>query len=225
MLRFAPQALTRPGWLARYARARQLPDLSVPNMALPGQPSPRFFSVYGEWMATPAPTWQDIAWLRELWGGPFMIKGVVHPDDARRAIDAGATAISVSNHGGSNLDGAPGAIRLLPEVVEAVDGQIEVLQDGGIRRGGDVVKALSLGATAVMIGRAYLFGLACAGQHGVTNVLTVLREGIDETLRGLARAHITELSSQDLIISEGFTPQASPPPQTGPPSRRRPSGQ
>jgi L-lactate dehydrogenase (cytochrome) len=208
MLRFAPQCLTRPRWLARYARARALPDLTVPNMALPGQPPPRFFGVYGDWMATPAPSWDDISWLRELWGGPFMIKGVVHPDDARRAIDAGASAISVSNHGGSNLDGAPGAVRLLPDVIDAVHGQIEVLQDGGIRRGGDVVKALALGATAVMIGRAYLFGLACAGEHGVTNTLTVLRDGIDETLRALARARTADLSREDLIVPDTFIPAA-----------------
>ena len=118
-------------------------------------------------MQTPPPTWDDIAWLREQWGGPFMVKGVMRPDDARRAVDIGATAVSVSNHGGNNLDGTPASIRALPGVADAVGGQVEVLLDGGIRRGSDVVKALALGARAVMIGRAYLWGLAANGSAGV----------------------------------------------------------
>jgi len=130
----------------------------------------------------------------------------VHPEDARRAVDIGATAISVSNHGGSNIDDAPATIRLLPAVVNAVGEQIEVLLDGGIRRGGDVVKALALGAKAVMIGCAYLFGLAAAGEHGVTNVLAVLRAGIDETLLGLGRQSIHDLTREDLIIPHSFSP-------------------
>ena len=116
-------------------------------------------------MQTPPPTWDDMAWLREQWGGPFMVKGVMRPDDARHAVDIGATAISVSNHGGNNLDGTPASIRALPAVADAVGGQIEVLLDGGIRRGSDVVKALALGARAVMIGRAYLWGLAANGRR------------------------------------------------------------
>ena len=142
------------------------PDLRVPNQARRGEPGPPFFAAYGEWMGTPPPTWEDIAWLRELWGGPFMLKGVMRVDDAKRAVDAGVSAISVSNHGGNNLDGTPASIRALPAVADAVGDQIEVLLDGGIRRGSDVVKALALGARAVMIGRAYLWGLAAAGQAG-----------------------------------------------------------
>ena len=117
--------------------------------------------------ADAAADWDDIAWLREQWGGPFMVKGIMHPDDARRAVDIGADAISVSNHGGNNLDGTPASIRALPAVVEAVGDEIEVLLDGGIRRGSDVVKALALGARAVMIGRAYLWGMAANGEAGV----------------------------------------------------------
>ena len=128
-------------------------------------------------MLTPPPTWDDLAWLRETWDGPLMVKGVMPSDDARRAVDAGATAISVSNHGGNNLDGTPASIRALPGVVDAVGGEIEVLLDGGIRRGSDVVKALALGARAVMIGRAYLWGLAANGEAGVANVLEILRAG------------------------------------------------
>ena len=152
--------------MREWLRHGGLPDLTVPNMAAPGEPPPTFFGVYGEWMQTPPPSWDDIAWLREQWGGPFMVKGVMRTDDARRAIDIGATAISVSNHGGNNLDGTPASIRALPAVADAVGGQIEVLLDGGIRRGSDVVKALALGARAVMIGRAYLWGLAANGSAG-----------------------------------------------------------
>ena len=111
-----------------------------------------------------------------------MLKGIIRTDDARRAVDAGDTAISVSNHGGNNLDSTPASIRALPAIVEAVGDQIEVLLDGGIRRGSDVVKALALGAKAVMIGRAYLWGLAAAGQPGVENVLDILRAGIESAL-------------------------------------------
>ena len=134
-----------------------------------------------------------------------MLKGIIRVDDARRAVDAGYTAISVSNHGGNNLDTTPASIRALPAVAEAVGDQIEVLLDGGIRRGSDVVKAVALGAKAVMIGRAYLWGLAAAGQPGVENVLDVLRAGIESALLALGRASTTELTPDDLIIPPGFT--------------------
>src|SRR6478735_1126988 len=155
-----------------WAKSGKLPDLTCPNLAGPGEDLPTFFGAYGEWMGTPLPTWEDIGWLREEWGGPFAVKGIMHPDDARRAVDIGATAISVSNHGGNNLDGTSASIRALPRIVDAVGDQIEVLQDGGIRRGSDVVKALALGAKAVMVGRAYLWGMAAGGEAGVSNVLS-----------------------------------------------------
>jgi L-lactate dehydrogenase (cytochrome) len=210
MLRFAPEGITRPAWLLEYLRSGKLPDLTTPNLAGPGESAPTFFGAYGEWMGTPLPSWDDIRWLRDEWGGPFMVKGIMHPDDARRAADLGASAISVSNHGGNNLDGTPASIRVLPSVVEAVGGQVEVLLDGGIRRGSDVVKALALGARAVMIGRAYLFGLAADGQAGVVNVLQILRSGIDEALLGLGRSSVHDLVPEDLIISDGFTRDPQP---------------
>jgi L-lactate dehydrogenase (cytochrome) len=129
----------------------------------------------------------------------------MHPDDARRAVDAGATAVSVSNHGGNNLDGTPASIRALPAVVDAVGEQVEVLLDGGVRRGSDVVKALALGARAVLIGRAYLWGMAANGEAGVANVLQILRSGIDETLLGLGRASVHDLRPEDLIVPPDFT--------------------
>jgi pre-mycofactocin synthase len=203
-LRFAPEVLARPRWLADFVRAGRLPDLSVPNMAVAGEPAPTFFGAYGEWMGTPPPSWEDVRWLREQWGGPFMLKGIIRADDARRAVDAGVSAISVSNHGGNNLDGTPATIRALPFISAAVGDQVEVLLDGGVRRGSDVVKALALGARAVMIGRAYLWGLAANGQAGVENVLDIMRSGIDSALLGLGRSAVTELSPEDLVIPPGF---------------------
>ena len=204
MLRLSPEAMVRPRWFLKFAKTLRPPDLRVPNQGRRGEAGPRFFDAYGEWMGTPPPTWDDIAWLRELWGGPFMLKGVMRVDDAKRAVDAGVSAISVSNHGGNNLDGTPASIRALPAVAAAVGDQVEVLLDGGIRRGGDVVKALALGARAVMIGRAYLWGLAAAGQAGVENVLDIMRGGIDSALMGLGRSSVHDLSPEDILVPDAF---------------------
>jgi L-lactate dehydrogenase (cytochrome) len=205
MLRYAPQVALKPAYLARWIRSGALPDLGVPNLgAQETTDIPTFFGAYGQWMGSTLPTWEDLAWLREQWGGPFMIKGITRPDDARRAVDIGATAISVSNHGGNNLDSTPATIRCLPGVADAVGDQIEVLLDGGIRRGSDVVKALALGARAVLIGRAYLWGMAANGERGVTNVLEILRQGVSETLLGLGKSSVHELSPDDLIVPDGF---------------------
>src|SRR5260370_4804101 len=130
-------------------------------------------------MQSVPPSWDDVSWLREQWGGRFMLKGVTRIDDAKRAVDAGVPAVSVSNPGGNTLDGTPATIRLLPDIARAVGDQVEVLLDGGVRGGGDVAKALALGARAVMIGRAYLWGLRAAGQAGVENVLDLMRAGRD----------------------------------------------
>jgi pre-mycofactocin synthase len=205
MARLAPEGLSRPRWLLQYARTGKVPDLTTPNLAPPGGDAPTFFGAYGEWMQTPLPTWDDVAWLREQWGGPFMLKGVTRVDDARRAVAAGVTAISVSNHGGNNLDGTPATIRLLPAIADAVGDQVEVLLDGGIRRGSDVVKAMALGARAVMIGRAYLWGLAANGQAGVENVLDILRGGIDSAVLGLGHSSVRDLTRDDVLIPPGFT--------------------
>jgi isopentenyl diphosphate isomerase/L-lactate dehydrogenase-like FMN-dependent dehydrogenase len=174
-------------------------------VATPGDKAPTFFEAYGQWNQSPMPTWEDVAWLRELWGDkPFMLKGVMRVDDAKRAVDAGVTAISVSNHGGNNLDGTPAAIRALPAVAAAVGDQVEVLMDGGIRRGGDVAKALALGAKAVMIGRAYLWGLGANGETGVGNVLDLLRDGLGSAMIGLGHTSIDQFSPSDLVIPPGF---------------------
>jgi pre-mycofactocin synthase len=204
MLRFAPEGIKRPRWLLDFARAGKVPDLTAPNLTDDGGAAPTFFGAYGEWMQTPLPTWEDVAWLRERWGGPFMLKGVMRVDDARRAVEAGVTAISVSNHGGNNLDGTPAPIRALPAIAEAVGGDVEIVLDGGIRRGSDVVKAVALGARAVMLGRAYLWGLAAGGQAGVENVLDVIRGGIDSAVLGLGHSSVHDLQPADLIVPNGF---------------------
>ena len=205
VLRYAPQVVTRPRYLAGWLRSGRLPDLTVPNFAPPGERGPGFFAAYRSWQSVAPPSWDDIAWLRAQWDGPFLVKGVMRADDARRAVDAGATAVSVSNHGGNNLDGTPASIRALPAVVAAVGGQAEVLLDGGIRRGGDVVKALALGARAVMTGRACLWGLAAGGPAGVRNVFDVLRAGIDSALLALGRPSVHDLTPADVILPEDFT--------------------
>ncbi len=206
VLQHAPEVIfgAKFRYLFDYAKTLRPPALTVPNMQLPGQPEPTFFAAYREWMETPEPTWQDVAWLREAWGGPFMVKGITRIDDAKAAVDAGVTAISVSNHGGNNLDGTPATIRVLPSIVDAVGDQVEVLMDGGIRRGSDVLKALALGARAVLIGRAYLWGMAANSQAGVENVLDILRGGLDSGLMGLRKSSIRELSREDLVIPPNF---------------------
>ena len=212
MVRMAPKVATKPRWLLqfgqRYRETGDFPDLTAPNLAPPGGAAPTFFGAYYEWMTTPPPTWEDVAWMRDTWhqisGTPFVLKGVCRVDDALRAVDAGVAGISVSNHGGNNLDGTPAAIRMVRPIADAVGAQIDVVMDGGVRRGSDVVKAVALGAKAVLIGRAYLWGLAANGQTGVENVLDVLSGGIDSALRGLALGSIGELTPEHLLISDSF---------------------
>ncbi|MGN7782023.1 pre-mycofactocin synthase MftD [Mycolicibacterium sp. 22603] len=205
MIKMSPEVITKPRWFFSFAKHLRPPDLRVPNQGRRGEAGPTFFEAYGQWMGTPPPTWEDVAWLREQWGGPFLLKGMVRVDDAKRAVDAGVSAITVSNHGGNNLDSTPAAIRCLPAIADAVGDQVEVLLDGGIRRGSDVVKAVALGARAVLIGRAYLWGLAANGQAGVENVLDILSGGIDSAMRGLGKSSIHDLTREDVLIPEGFT--------------------
>jgi len=178
-LPFLPPVLARPAWLARFWRDGGLSKL--PNVIIPGQGPMDLVDVSAA-LAHAAVTWHDLGWIRRLWPGPLVIKGVLTGDDARRAADAGAAAVVVSNHGGRQLDGVPASLRALPEVVAAVQGQIEVLMDGGIRRGTDIVKALCLGARAVLCGRAYAYGLAAAGEAGVARALDILRADVERTV-------------------------------------------
>lgn len=169
------------GWLLRM---RETPHVTFANYAKPGERGGDILSL-GAYMATmldPAATWRDVQWVRSFWQGPLVLKGILHPDEAREAVAAGADAVIVSNHGGRQLDGAVASLDALPAVVEAVAGAIPVLLDGGVRRGADVVKAIALGATACLIGRPALWGLAVAGQAGVAQILDIFRREIDRVL-------------------------------------------
>lgn len=200
MAKLAPKAASRPAWILNYLRRGRIPDLKVPNLFNLDGSIPYFGEAWEEFEQTPAPTLEDIKWVRDLWSGPLMIKGVSTITDAKIAVDLGADAISVSNHGGNNIDGTPSPIRYLPYIAEAVGDQIDVMVDGGIRRGSDVVKAVALGAKAVFIGRAYLYGLATAGQAGVYRILDILKNGVRETMFGIGKSSLSELSAEDLLV-------------------------
>jgi len=187
---FLPQMLVRPGWIVSYLLDGGLSKL--PNVVVPGKGPMELVDVSAA-LARAAVTWEDLRWIRELWPGLIVIKGIHCGDDARRAIDAGVGAVVVSNHGGRQLDGVAPTLRVLPEVVAAVNGQIEVLMDGGVRRGSDIVKAICLGARAVLCGRAYAYGLAAAGQAGVARALEILRADVDRTLKLLGCTSIAAL--------------------------------
>ena len=177
---YVPNIVAHPGWLAGFLLDGGVPKLE--NIVIPGK-GPMALVDVGAALAQATVTWEDLRWIREVWSGPIVVKGLLIGDDARRAIDEGASAVVVSNHGGRQLDSVSSTLRALPEVVAAVNGQIEVLMDGGVRRGSDIVKAVCLGARAVLVGRAYAFGLAAAGQPGVSRALEILRSDVERTLR------------------------------------------
>jgi len=183
--------LAHPGWLVSFLLDGGMPKLE--NIIIPGRGPMELLDV-GTALAESTVTWEDLGWIRELWKGPIIVKGLLTGDDARRAIDEGAAAVVVSNHGGRQLDSVSPSLRALPEVVAAVAGRIEVLMDGGVRRGSDIVKALCLGARAVLIGRAYAYGLAAAGHDGVTRALQILRADVERTLRLLGCSSVSELN-------------------------------
>src|SRR6266498_1453091 len=187
---FLPEIVSHPGWLADFLRDGGIPKLE--NIVIPGQGPMPLIDV-GASLAQSAVTWADLSWIRELWDGPFVVKGVLTAEDARRAVDEGVEAVVVSNHGGRQLDGVAATLRALPEVVSAVRGRAEVLMDGGIRRGSDIVKALCLGARAVLVGRAYAYGLGAGGGAGVARAIEILRSDLARTLKLLGCASIAEL--------------------------------
>ncbi|MBI4886552.1 MAG: alpha-hydroxy-acid oxidizing protein [Acidobacteria bacterium] len=190
MLPFLPQLLARPRWLLDFLRDGGL--MHFPNVVPPGRGPLAYLDVTAALEQTTV-TWKDLAWIREAWGGPVLVKGVLTGDDARRAVDEGMAGIIVSNHGARQLDGVSATLRALPEVLEAVQGRAEVLVDGGIRRGGDVVKALCLGARAVLVGRAYAYGLGAAGGPGVARAIEILRADMIRTLKLLGCSSVREL--------------------------------
>jgi len=177
---FVPNILAHPRWLLSFLADGGMPKLE--NIVVPGQGPMPLLDV-GSALAKATVTWEDLRWIRELWPGPIVVKGLLIGDDARRAVDEGAAAVVVSNHGGRQLDSVSPTLRALPEVVAAVNGQAEVLMDGGVRRGSDIVKAICLGARAVLVGRAYAYGLAAAGHAGVARAIEILRSDVERTVR------------------------------------------
>jgi L-lactate dehydrogenase (cytochrome) len=200
-LPFIPQVLSRPGWLMSFLLDGGLPAL--PNVVIPGKGPMPLVDINAA-LAASAVTWADLRWIREHWRGPIVVKGVLTGDDARHAMDAGAAAISVSNHGGRQLDCVPASLRALPEVVKAVNGQAEVLMDGGVRRGADIVKALCLGARAVLCGRAYAYGLAAAGEAGVVRAIEILRADLDRTLKLLGCPSVAALDRSYVNVPKSW---------------------
>ena len=188
---YLPQMFAHPGWLASFLLDGGVPKLE--NVIVPGEGAMPLIDV-GSALKHSVVTWEDIRWIRKTWSGPIVIKGVLTADDARRSVDEGAAAIVVSNHGGRQLDGVSATIKVLPEIAAAVGTQTEILIDGGIRRGSDIVKAICMGARAVLIGRAYAYGLGAAGEAGVSRALEILREDVDRTLRLLGCRSVLDLS-------------------------------
>ena len=195
------QILSRPGWLINFLMDGGVPLL--PNVVVPGKGPMPLVDINAA-LAESTATWADFRWIREIWRGPIVVKGVLTSDDARHAIDAGAAAISVSNHGGRQLDGVPASLRALPEVVDAVKGEIEVFMDGGIRRGADIVKAICMGARAVLCGRAYAYGLAAAGEAGVDRAIEILHTDLERTLRLLGCASVAELDRSYVNVPKNW---------------------
>ena len=205
MLPFLWQFASRPRWVYDVLRDGGL--MKFPNVMLAGGPMP--YADVGAALEESTVTWRDLRWIREIWKGPIVIKGVHRPEDAQRAVDEGASAIVVSNHGGRQLDGVPATIAMLPDVVAAVRGRTEVLVDGGIRRGGDVVKALCIGARAVLIGRAYAYGLGAAGAAGVTRALDILRADIVRTMKLLGAASVADLNRSLVDVPASWQHEAT----------------
>lgn len=192
MLPFLAQFVVRPRWAAALIADGGM--MKFPNVVIPGEGAMQYAEV-GAALADAMVSWSDLEWIRKAWNGPIVIKGVLTAEDARRAANEGAVAVVVSNHGGRQLDGVSATLRALPEVVAAVDGRIEVLVDGGIRRGGDIVKALCLGARACLVGRAYGYGLAADGEAGVARAIDILRTDVDRTLKLLGCASVASLDA------------------------------
>jgi len=198
---YLPHFLSHPGWLIDFLLDGGVPRLE--NVVIPGKGPMQLLDV-GAALAESVVTWDDLQWIRGLWQGPIVVKGILTADDAKRAVDEGAAAVVVSNHGGRQLDGVSATLRVLPEVVAAVGTQVEVLMDGGVRRGGDIVKALCLGARAVLVGRAYAYGLAAAGQPGVTAALKILRTDVERTLKLLGCPSTAELNSSYISVPRSW---------------------
>jgi isopentenyl diphosphate isomerase/L-lactate dehydrogenase-like FMN-dependent dehydrogenase len=222
MLPFVDQFLTKPRWLASFLADGGL--MKFPNVVVPGE-GPMLYADVGTALEQSMVSWDDLRWIRDAWNLPIVVKGVHTGDDARRAVDAGANALVVSNHGGRQLDGVAPTLRVLPEVLASVGDRIEVLIDGGIRRGSDIVKALCIGARAVLVGRAYAYGLGAAGGAGVARAIEILRTDLIRTLKLLGCASSAALDRSFVSIPPDWLPstrqvRAKRAPRAGRPSPR-----
>src|SRR5436309_9853096 len=202
-LPYLPNFLAHPRWLTSFLLDGGVPKLE--NIVLLGHGPMELMDVVAA-LSRAVVTWEDLGWIREIWRGPIVVKGILTGDDAKRAADKGAAAIVVSNHGGRQLDGVPASLRALPEIYAAVGKETEILMDGGIRRGSDIVKALCLGARAVLIGRAYAYGLAAYGKVGVERALEILRDDLRRTLTLLGCSSADQLNPSFVNLSRDFIP-------------------
>lgn len=200
-LPFLSEILAHPGWLAGFLADGGMPKLE--NVTVPGQGPMKLVDVRAA-LAEAVVTWGDLGWIRKAWPGPIVVKGILTGEDAKRAVDEGVAGVVVSNHGGRQLDSVSSTIRALPEVVTAVNGRTEVLMDSGIRRGSDIVKAICLGARAVLIGRAYAYGLAAAGYPGVMRALQILRDDVERTVKLLGCPSVAALDSSYVEIPQSW---------------------
>jgi L-lactate dehydrogenase (cytochrome) len=189
---------SHPGWLWRFLTG---PRATLANFVGTTRQKDDMFTIAGfvNSQFDPSVTWKDIEWAKSIWGGPVALKGILNPDDARQAAEHGVDAVIVSNHGGRQLDTVPSAIGALPGVVDAAQGKVEVILDGGVRRGTDILKAVALGAKACMIGRPFLYGLAAMGGAGVARALTILREEVDVALALTGRANLAQLDRSAVV--------------------------
>ena len=202
MLPYVAQILRKPRWLAAFLADGGL--MQFPNVILPnGRLMP--YADVGAALDQAVVAWEDLRWIRQAWDGPIVVKGVHTGDDARRAAEVGADAIVVSNHGGRQLDGVAASLRVLPEVVAAVGNRLEILMDGGIRRGSDIVKAMCMGARAVLVGRAYAYGLGAAGEGGVTRAIDILRADLTRTLKQLGCASVSDLNASYVDVPAAWS--------------------
>lgn len=194
--------LQRPGWPWGFLTS---PRMALENVRGHATAAENLFSVidYATSQFDPSLAWEDVAWMIREWGGPFAIKGILSVDDARRAAEIGVTAVIISNHGGRQLDHSPSPVSVLPDIVDALGDRVEIFLDGGIRRGTDLLKALSLGARAVMIGRAYLFGLGAGGEAGVDRALQLLTAEIKRSLMLVGCTSVKELDERHVRKRQG----------------------
>jgi len=199
---------TKPAWALSILRSK---SKNFGNLAghVKGMENANSLAQWIQTQFDPALSWKDVEWIKKIWPGKLVIKGILDPDDAKMAVKLGADAIVVSNHGGRQLDGAPSSISALPAVAQAVGSDIEVLFDGGIRTGADIMRALALGARACLVGRAFVYGLGAGGRPGVSKAIDILKNELSVTMALTGTNRIADIGPKVIVGSEGKTKPAS----------------